>query len=119
MQRSAPLPPGSGRPSLTAPPLGGYDHADAVVVSTGNALIAWDDNGSAGIGRKRKPNSLWIAEFDDLTAPGFTTMPRWRAWSELAPGGWAACDYGIAVREKSPVAPDRKTRRWVEPPNWK
>lgn len=54
MQRSAPLPPGSGRPSLTAPPLGGYDHADAVVVSTGNALIAWDDSGSAGIGRKNR-----------------------------------------------------------------
>ena len=75
MQRSAPLPPGSGRPGLTVPPLGGYDHADAIVVSTGNALIAWDDNGSAGIGRKRKPNSLWIAEFDGLTAPG---SPRCR-----------------------------------------
>jgi hypothetical protein len=55
------------------------------VVSTGNALIAWDDNGSAGIGRKRKPNSLWIAEFDGLTAPG---SPRCRGGELGADSHW-------------------------------
>ena len=34
-------------------------------------------------------------------------------------GAEGSCGWGIAVRLNSAMAPRRKTRQWVDPPNWK